>query len=157
GEQHKNWASVEFIHRKLFQNNFGRKTVLIVLGGGTVGDIAAFAGSLYMRGLPVIQLPTSLLAMIDSSVGGKTGIDTPEGKNLIGTFSMPRAVLIHTGFLSTLPSEEYSCGMAEIIKHALIGDRELFYDLISNIINPEELIRRAINVKINIVSSDPTE
>jgi 3-dehydroquinate synthase len=157
GEEHKNWSSIQQIHDYLFHHNCTRQTLIIALGGGTVGDVAAFAASIYMRGLPVIQIPTSLLAMVDSSVGGKTGIDTPQGKNLIGSFHMPSAVLIDTGFLSTLPPQEYACGMAEIIKHALIADPELFYQLLAGPQNITEIIKRALHVKINLVASDPFE
>jgi len=157
GESCKNWASVEHIHNKLFEHNCTRHTVIIALGGGTVGDVAGFAASLYMRGLPVIQVPTSLLAMVDSSVGGKTGIDISLGKNLLGSFHMPKAVLINTSFLKTLAPREYACGMAEIIKHAVIGDNSLFDDLLHKTLEPQELIRRALDVKINLVARDPDE
>lgn len=157
GEACKNWASIEHINNKLFEHNCTRKTVIISLGGGTIGDVAGFAASLYMRGLPIIHVPTSLLAMVDSSVGGKTGIDTPWGKNLLGSFHMPKAVLINTGFLQTLPKREFACGMAEIIKHAIIGDESLFYDLLHKNLDPEALINRALRVKINLVVSDPSE
>jgi len=157
GEAHKNWANIEYITNKLFEHDCTRQTIIISLGGGTIGDVAGFAAAIYMRGLPVIHVPTSLLAMVDSSVGGKTGIDIPQGKNLLGSFHMPRAVLIQTAFLDTLPPEEFACGMAEIIKHALIGDEALFYDLLHKTLEPQELVRRAIDVKINLVASDPTE
>jgi 3-dehydroquinate synthase len=156
GEQHKNAESIEHIHRSLFEQNFNRSSVVLALGGGNVGDVAGFAAANFMRGIPVIQIPTTLLAMVDSSVGGKTGIDLSFGKNLIGAFHNPRAVLIDPDFLKSLPDVEFACGMAEIIKHAIIGDRELFSDLEQSF-DPTTLIERAVQVKTQIVFADPRE
>jgi shikimate kinase/3-dehydroquinate synthase len=156
GEQHKNAESIEHIHRSLFEQNFNRSSVVLALGGGNVGDVAGFAAANFMRGIPVIQIPTTLLAMVDSSVGGKTGIDLSFGKNLIGAFHNPRAVLIDPDFLKSLPDVEFACGMAEIIKHAIIGDRELFSDLEQGF-DPTTLIERAVQVKTQIVFADPRE
>lgn len=157
GEEHKNLDNISYIHEQLFKHGFTRNSVLVALGGGTVGDVAGFAASIYMRGIPVIQVPTTLLAMVDSSVGGKTGVDVPAGKNLIGSFYMPKAVLIDPSLLKTLPAIEYACGMAEAIKHAIIGDTELFYDLLNKTLPDLSLIERAVLVKVRAVIDDPTE
>lgn len=156
GERYKNTQSVEHIHHELFKHNFNRSTVVVALGGGNVGDVAGFAAATFMRGLPVIQIPSTLLAMVDSSVGGKTGVDLSFGKNLVGAFHNPRAVIIDPDFLALLPPLEYACGMAEIIKHAIIGDAALF----SELFKPQDalsLIERAVKVKTEIVFADPRE
>lgn len=157
GEEHKNLHNVSHIHEQLFKRNFTRSSVIIALGGGTVGDVAGFAASIYMRGIPVIQVPTTLLAMVDSSVGGKTGVDVSAGKNLIGSFYMPKAVLVDTSLLQTLPKTEYACGMAEAIKHAIIGDKALFFDLLNEDLPDLMLIERAVLVKVRAVIDDPHE
>lgn len=156
GEEHKNSHSIEHIHRELCKRGFNRSSLLIALGGGNVGDVAGFAAATFMRGVPLIQMPTTLLAMVDSSVGGKTGIDLEFGKNLVGAFYNPRAVIIDTDFLCTLPKEEFACGMAEIIKHAIIGDPQLFSEL-EHEIAPITLIERALRVKTELVFMDPRE
>ncbi|HXW60637.1 MAG TPA: 3-dehydroquinate synthase [Myxococcota bacterium] len=155
GEEHKNLNSISLIHDQLFKHGFTRSSLIIALGGGTVGDVAGFAASIYMRGLPLIQVPTTLLAMVDSSVGGKTGVDVSVGKNLIGSFHMPKAVIIDPSLLLSLPKEEYACGMAETIKHAIIGDKELFYELLS--LSDISLLERAVLVKVRAVIEDPYE
>lgn len=157
GEEHKNAHEIERIHEQLFHNKFGRSSLIIALGGGTVGDMVGFAASTFMRGVPIIQIPTTLLSMVDSSVGGKTGIDTKAGKNLIGAFHMPKAVIIDPTLLKTLPKREYGCGMAEVIKHALLGDDTLFYELLKQELNMLEIIERAVLVKARIVLEDPHE
>jgi shikimate kinase/3-dehydroquinate synthase len=157
GEEHKNYSTINHIHEQLLAHGFTRSSLIIALGGGTIGDMAGFAAAIYLRGIPLIQVPTTLLAMVDSSVGGKTGIDAKEGKNLIGAFHMPRAVLIDPELLSTLPADEYACGMAEVIKHAIIGDKTLFSDLLQGSIEGVELISRAIMVKVKTVIDDPFE
>lgn len=156
GEQHKNAASVEHIHEQMFHHGCNRQTLVLALGGGNVGDVAGFAAGIFMRGVPFIQIPTTLLSMVDASVGGKTGIDNNFGKNLIGLFHNPKAVVIDPEFLNSLPKEDFSCGMAEIIKHAIIGDKDLFYDLFQAI-PIEHVIRRALKVKADIVFDDPHE
>lgn len=126
GEAHKKMPAVECILDALIDARFNRDAVILALGGGVVGDIAGFAAACYQRGIDFIQLPTTLLAQVDSSVGGKTGINHPRGKNMIGAFHQPRAVLIDTQTLETLPSREMSAGMAEVIKYALINDAPFF-------------------------------
>lgn len=157
GEQHKTMATVNSIHENMFRHGFTRKTVAIALGGGNVGDVVGFASSIYLRGLPFIQIPSTLLAMVDASIGGKTGVDVSFGKNLLGAFHNPHAVIIDPELLKTLSPEDYSCGMAEIIKHALIADRDLFYLLKNKEMAITDVITRALQVKANIVFNDPYE
>lgn len=111
------------------EQKLDRSAVVVAMGGGVIGDLAGFAASVYLRGLDAVQIPTTLLAMVDSAVGGKTGINLAAGKNLAGTFHQPRAVYVSTGFLSTLPQREFAAGVAEIIKYGLLGDAALFEDL----------------------------
>lgn len=125
GEPSKSFAALETITRAMIQAGLDRKAFLIALGGGVIGDLAGFAASIFYRGIPYIQIPTTIVSVVDSSVGGKTGINTPEGKNLIGTFHQPRRVLIDPLLLGTLPAREYNEGFAEIIKHAAIRDAAL--------------------------------
>jgi len=122
GEKHKNWQTLNLIFDALLENRHTRKTTLVALGGGVVGDMTGFAAASYQRGVPFIQIPTTLLSQVDSSVGGKTGINHPLGKNMIGAFHQPEAVLIDTGTLQTLPPREVSAGLAEVIKYGLIRD-----------------------------------
>ena len=126
GEKYKNSATLEKIYKQLAQKKIDRKTILITFGGGVVGDIGGFIAATYLRGIPYIQIPTTLLAQVDSSVGGKTGIDLPYGKNLVGAFYQPQAVIIDTKFLKTLPRREYLCGLAEVIKYGLLGNALFF-------------------------------
>ncbi len=126
GESSKNFATVEQICRAACQAKLDRNGIVLALGGGVTGDMAGFAASIYMRGIEFIQIPTSMLAMIDSSVGGKTGVDLPEGKNLMGTFHQPKLVLIDTDFLNTLPPDQLRSGLAELLKHAVLFDPDLF-------------------------------
>jgi 3-dehydroquinate synthase len=126
GEEFKNWESIEKILSSLAAGGADRKSVVVALGGGVVGDMAGFAASVYMRGLRVIQVPTTLLAQVDSSVGGKTGFNMPWGKNMVGSFFQPSAVIADTEVLKTLPAREVSAGLAEIIKHGLLADRGYF-------------------------------
>lgn len=122
GEAHKNSATLNRIYDGLMQHRAERKTTLIALGGGVIGDMAGFAAATYQRGAPFVQIPTTLLSQVDSSVGGKTAINHPLGKNMIGAFYQPQAVLADLGCLKTLPPREFSAGMAEVIKYALLGD-----------------------------------
>ena len=122
GEQHKNWMTLNSIFDALLSNRCERKSTVIALGGGVVGDLAGFAAASYQRGVPFIQVPTTLLAQVDSSVGGKTAINHPLGKNMIGAFYQPRMVLADTGVLGSLPNRELSAGLAEVIKYGLIMD-----------------------------------
>ncbi|MBA3031524.1 MAG: 3-dehydroquinate synthase [Rhodocyclaceae bacterium] len=122
GESHKNWKSLNHIYDRLLAERCDRTTSIIALGGGVVGDLAGFAAATYQRGVPFIQVPTTLLAQVDSSVGGKTGINHPRGKNMVGAFWQPRLVLADTDTLNTLPDRELSAGLAEVIKYGLIRD-----------------------------------
>jgi 3-dehydroquinate synthase len=122
GEAHKNWESLNVIYDRLLAERCDRTTAIVALGGGVVGDLAGFAAATYQRGVPFIQVPTTLLSQVDSSVGGKTGINHPRGKNMIGAFWQPRYVLADTDTLITLPDRELSAGLAEVIKYGLIRD-----------------------------------
>ncbi|MFC4259087.1 3-dehydroquinate synthase [Marinobacter lacisalsi] len=122
GEAFKNWETLNLIFDALLKNRHSRKTTLVALGGGVVGDMAGFAAACYQRGVDFIQIPTTLLSQVDSSVGGKTGINHPLGKNMVGAFHQPRSVLIDTDTLQTLPQREISAGLAEVIKYGLIRE-----------------------------------
>ncbi|MCK7546003.1 3-dehydroquinate synthase [Marinobacter bryozoorum] len=122
GESHKNWEVLNRIFDALLENTHSRKTTLVALGGGVVGDMTGFAAACYQRGVDFIQVPTTLLSQVDSSVGGKTGINHPLGKNMVGAFHQPRGVLIDTDTLQSLPPREVSAGLAEVIKYGLIRD-----------------------------------
>jgi shikimate kinase / 3-dehydroquinate synthase len=126
GEKYKNWETLNLIYDALLKARCDRKTNLIALGGGVIGDMTGFAAATYQRGINYLQVPTTLLAQVDSSVGGKTGINHPLGKNMIGAFHQPRAVIMDLSVLNTLPDRELSAGLAEVIKHAAIADAELF-------------------------------
>jgi 3-dehydroquinate synthase len=139
GEKHKNWQTLNSVFDALLANHCERKTTVIALGGGVVGDLAGFAAASYLRGVPFIQVPTTLLAQVDSSVGGKTGINHALGKNMIGAFYQPRAVIADTGTLNTLPDRELSAGLAEVIKYGLIRDLPFFEWLEANV---EKLLAR---------------
>jgi 3-dehydroquinate synthase len=129
GEQFKTLDTVRAIYDQLIDAQLDRGSIIFALGGGVVGDIAGFVAATFLRGVPLVQLPTTLLAMVDSSIGGKVGVDHPRGKNLIGAFKQPLAVIADTDTLATLPEEEFRCGMAEVVKHGMIGDAQLFRDL----------------------------
>ncbi len=139
GEQHKDWHTLNAVFDALVASRCERKTTLIALGGGVIGDLTGFAAATYLRGVPFIQMPTTLLAQVDSSVGGKTAINHPHGKNLIGAFYQPAAVIADTTTLNTLPDRELSAGLAEVIKYGLIRDAVFFAWLEGNI---EALIGR---------------
>jgi 3-dehydroquinate synthase len=126
GEAHKHWPSVSTVLDALVQSGADRKCLVVALGGGVVGDVAGFAAAIYMRGIRLVQVPTTLLAQVDSSVGGKTGINHPRGKNLIGAFHQPQMVISDTATLRTLPDRELSAGLAEVLKHGLLADRAYF-------------------------------
>ena len=126
GEDHKDWQTLNMVFDALLSAHCERKTTLIALGGGVVGDLAGFAAATYLRGVPLVQIPTTLLAQVDSSVGGKTAINHPLGKNMIGAFYQPQAVIADTATLDTLPPREIPAGLAEIIKYGLIRDQALF-------------------------------
>ncbi|MFM7674219.1 MAG: 3-dehydroquinate synthase [Synechococcus sp.] len=126
GEDQKTPATVARIHDAAFEHRLERGSLIVALGGGVVGDMAGFAAATWLRGIAVVQVPTTLLAMVDASIGGKTGVNHPGGKNLIGAFHQPRLVLIDPATLATLPEREFRAGMAEVIKYGVIGDAELF-------------------------------
>lgn len=154
GEKYKNINTVQGILDFLSEKDFARSDAVIALGGGIAGDIAGFAASIYMRGIACIQVPTSLLAMADSSIGGKTGVNTPAGKNMTGSFWQPALVLIDTETLETLPEKYLLEGLAEIIKAAFIGDVTIIDSLADGL---EEAIAKAILVKKEIVEADERE
>jgi 3-dehydroquinate synthase len=129
GEEHKTPAGVARIHDAAFAHRLERGSLIVALGGGVVGDMAGFAAATWLRGIAVVQVPTTLLAMVDAAIGGKTGVNHPGGKNLIGAFHQPRLVLIDPATLATLPPREFRAGMAEVIKYGVIGDPQLFSDL----------------------------
>jgi 3-dehydroquinate synthase len=161
GEQHKNLESVSGLWKSFLENGLDRKSTVIAVGGGVIGDLVGFAASTYMRGINWVGVPTTLLSMVDASIGGKTGFDLPEGKNLIGAFHPPKLVLADPGLLLTLPERELRSGMAEVVKHGIISDPELF-TLCSKGLdwakeNLEEIVKRAITVKIKIIEEDPYE
>lgn len=158
GERYKTLNSVETMYKDFVVEGLDRSGTVIALGGGVVGDTAGFAAATYMRGVRLLQVPTSLLAMVDSSVGGKVGVDLPEGKNLVGAFKQPDAVLIDPNVLKTLPKRERWCGMAEVIKHGLLADSGLL-ELASRSQQGTivELLKRTIQVKVDVVQQDPYE
>src|SRR5215217_4736475 len=133
GEEHKNWETLNLIFDGLLRNACDRKTVLYALGGGVVGDMTGFAAACYMRGVPFVQVPTTLLAQVDSSVGGKTAINHPLGKNMVGAFYQPRLVVCDLSTLATLPAREMSAGLAEVIKYGPIADMEFLAWIEANI------------------------
>ena len=139
GEAHKDWPTLNLIFDHLLANGFDRKTVLFALGGGVVGDMTGFAAATYMRGVPFVQIPTTLLAQVDSSVGGKTAINHPQGKNMIGAFYQPELVLCDLSSLATLPLREVAAGLAEVIKYGPIYDEAFLLWLETNI---ERLVAR---------------
>ncbi|MEO1619696.1 MAG: 3-dehydroquinate synthase [Cyanobacteria bacterium J06632_3] len=129
GEQHKNMESIAKVHDVAYENRLERSSAMVALGGGVVGDMTGFAASTWLRGIAVVQVPTSLLAMVDASMGGKTGVNHPKGKNLIGAFHQPRMVLIDPQVLETLPVREFRAGVSEVIKYGVIWDEPLFTKL----------------------------
>ena len=165
GEKFKDWQTLNSIFDGLLEQRHTRKTTLVALGGGVVGDMAGFAAACYQRGVPFIQIPTTLLSQVDSSVGGKTGINHPLGKNMVGAFHQPQAVLIDTASLQTLPAREVSAGLAEVIKYGLIRDQgflgwlEEHMDALVSL-DPEalaEAIFRSCACKAEIVALDERE
>jgi 3-dehydroquinate synthase len=157
GEEYKNYQSIEYALDRLFDAKYDRNSVIIAFGGGVIGDMSGFAASIFLRGIKFIQIPTTLLAMVDSSVGGKTGINNKYGKNLIGSFYQPEAVYIDTHFLSTLPKREFAAGMAEVIKMAVMFDKEFFEKLEKDQLTIEEIIKRSVEIKAEVVNQDEKE
>jgi 3-dehydroquinate synthase len=165
GEMYKNFDSLEIIYDALIKNACDRQTVIFALGGGVIGDMAGFVAATYMRGIPFVQVPTTLLSQVDSSVGGKTGINHPLGKNMIGAFYQPKMVLCDTTTLKTLPDRELSAGLAEVIKYGPIADMEFMawlegsMDLLRQK-DPKALahaIKRSCEIKAWVVSQDERE
>ena len=165
GEKSKCMAMVEYCHDQLAKHRLERKSFIVALGGGVVGDLAGFVAATYLRGIPFVQVPTSLLAQVDSSVGGKTGVNLKSGKNLVGAFYQPRLVLCDLDTLKTLPRREYISGLAEVIKYGIIYDAILFAQLERNL--PKLLARdsttlaavvaRCCEIKAEVVGQDETE
>ena len=165
GEEEKNWSSLMRVFDVLLAEKCDRKTTLVALGGGVIGDLTGFAAATYMRGVPFIQVPTTLLAQVDSSVGGKTGINHPLGKNMIGAFYQPQAVVADTVTLDTLPARELSAGLAEVIKHGAIIDAAFFDWIETNIAKLVSrdaaalayAIQRSCEIKADVVRQDERE
>ncbi len=167
GQQHKTLTTVQSICEELVEKGFDRSTTVIALGGSVISGLAGFVAATYMRGIDIVQCPTSLLAMADTSIGGKAGINLPLGKNLIGAFKQPKAVIADVATLQSLSPREFASGMAEVIKHSLIGDPDLFAhiekgtwirtagELQPPLEDLQTLVARAIQVKINIIQEDP--
>ena len=165
GEAHKNWETLNLIYDALLGARCERKTTLIALGGGVIGDITGFAAATFLRGVSFIQVPTTLLAQVDSSVGGKTAINHPLGKNMIGAFHQPVAVIADTSVLNTLPAREFAAGLAEVIKYGVIMDETFFGWLEANMErlvarDPEalaEAVKRSCECKAQVVAIDERE
>ena len=166
GESQKSMANLEEILNSLFRAGFDRSDLLIAFGGGVIGDLAGFAASIYKRGMPFVQVPTTLLSQVDSSVGGKTAINNQFGKNLVGAFYQPRAVITDTDLLSTLPERELKAGYAEVLKYGLLGDAAFFEELDAGLgkdilaLTPEALSRAiyvSCETKAKIVAQDERE
>ena len=165
GEASKNLNTVENVYEYLIINKFDRKDMIVALGGGVVGDLAGFTAATYLRGIDFIQVPTSLLAQVDSSIGGKTGVDFRAYKNMVGAFHQPRLVYMNMSTLQSLPNREFTCGMGEILKTGLICDEEFFRFVCKN--QPEiskldlsmlsRMIRRCCEIKAGVVERDPKE
>ena len=173
GEEEKTPATVALIHNAAFEQKLERGSLIVALGGGVVGDMAGFAAASWLRGIAVVQVPTTLLAMVDASIGGKTGVNHPGGKNLIGAFHQPKLVLIDPLTLATLPEREFRAGMAEVIKYGVIGDGTLFSDLeAAALADPaggltsrqalgpallQQILERSAQAKAQVVAADERE
>ncbi len=169
GEQHKNLTTCEYIWQKFTDFQFDRKALLINLGGGVIGDMGGFCAATYKRGIDFIQIPTTLLSQVDASVGGKLGIDFQGYKNHIGVFALPKAVIVDTSFLDTLPLRELKSGFAEVLKHCLIADKIMWEKICEFVITNKiqtithnnfdwnEIVKHSIEIKNNITSLDPDE
>ena len=157
GEQYKTLGTIADLYDSFIAYGADRHTTVVALGGGVIGDSAGFAAATYMRGVRFVQMPTSLLAMVDASVGGKVGVDLPQGKNLVGAFKQPESVLVDPDTLQTLPPREWRCGMAEVLKHGLLADEGLLDSELHRLGQAAELVKRAIQVKVDVVYEDPFE
>jgi 3-dehydroquinate synthase len=164
-ESAKNLSTVEILSRSLVKSGADRKSLLVAVGGGVVGDVAGFVAATYLRGITLVHVPTTLVAQVDSSIGGKTGVNLPEGKNLVGAFYPPRLVLTDPELLRTLPDREFRGGLAEVIKHAIIADAPMFAMLEKNMEKVlrrdraalNQLIPRNVEIKARVVSRDERE
>ena len=157
GEQSKTLEQAGIVSEQMLRAGLDRQSFVIGLGGGVVGDLSGFVAAIFQRGIPHVQIPTTLLAMVDSSIGGKTGVNTTAGKNLLGLFHQPALVIEDVEVLKTLPSRELSQGFAEIIKHAIIADAEMFSalkDVDPNNVDFEPMVRRNVDLKARIVATD---
>ena len=165
GEESKNLSTVDSLYHFLITHEFDRKDMLLALGGGVTGDLTGFAAATYLRGIDFVQIPTSLLAQVDSSIGGKTGVDFLQYKNMVGAFHQPRLVYMNVHTLDTLSDELFSCGMGEVLKHGLIRDLDYFEWLKENrekVLNLDEdalteMIYKSCVIKKTVVENDPTE
>lgn len=165
GESSKNIDTVQMLYESLINNGFDRHDLLVAFGGGVVGDLTGFTAATYLRGIDFIQIPTSLLAQVDSSIGGKTGVDFKQYKNMVGAFYQPKLVYMNLSVLQTLSQRQFLSGIAEILKHGLIKDRSYFDWMTQNMdsiyqLDPaalEEMIYRSCNIKREVVENDPTE
>jgi 3-dehydroquinate synthase len=164
-ESSKNLRTVELLGRSLVKSGADRRSLLVAVGGGVVGDVAGFVAAIYLRGVALVQVPTTLVAQVDSSIGGKTGVNLPEGKNLVGSFYPPRLVLADPELLRTLPDREFRGGLAEVIKHAIIADAPMFAMLEKNmekVLRRDraalgQIIPRNVEIKARVVSRDERE
>ena len=165
GEEHKTLDTVRDLYEYLIQKRFDRKDLLAALGGGVVGDLTGFAAATYLRGIRFVQIPTTLLSQVDSSIGGKTGVDFDAYKNMVGAFHMPSLVYMNLGTLHTLPGRQFASGMGEIIKHGLIQDREYYAWLSEQEDSIRErqygallhMVAESCRIKRDVVEADPTE
>lgn len=165
GEAHKNLDTIAEIYRHLIERHFDRRDILVALGGGVVGDMTGYAAATYLRGISFIQIPTTLLSQVDSSIGGKTGVDFEQYKNMVGAFHQPSLVYINLSVLDTLTAGQFACGMGEVLKHGLIRDSAYYEWLIDHMSEIEErdpatlqsMIKRSCEIKREVVEKDPTE
>lgn len=165
GERNKNLNTVQELYKDLIKNKMDRKSIIVALGGGVVGDLAGFGAATYLRGIDFIQVPTTLLSQVDSSVGGKTGVDLDQYKNMVGAFHQPRLVYMNLCTLNTLPSEQFACGMGEVLKTGLICDSSFYHFVCENERQIQKLntdllakmIRRCCEIKAGVVERDPKE
>ncbi|KPJ75840.1 MAG: hypothetical protein AMJ54_13900 [Deltaproteobacteria bacterium SG8_13] len=167
GGQHKTLDTVEGVYAQLLEAGFDRSGTIVALGGAVISELAGFVAATYMRGVDCVQCPTSLLSMVDTSIGGKAGVDLPEGQNLIGAFKQPKAVIADVATLQSLPAREFASGMAEVIKHSLIADSDLLDQIekghwkheitapLPSLADLQALVAQAIQVKVHIVQEDP--
>ena len=165
GEEHKNLSEIEKVYEFLIQNHFDRHDMLVALGGGVVGDMTGFAAATYLRGIAFVQIPTTLLAQCDSSIGGKTGVDFNAYKNMVGAFYMPRLVYMNVNVLKSLDGRQFASGFAEVMKYGLIKDLDFYLWLLDNMVEISDrdtdilitMIRKSCEIKKAVVEKDPTE